>query len=182
MRRSFPRPRARLSLRRCSPSSSLFPRPFSSSSPPPEQPEGTLSPLKRRSQTLTGDPAVHPSLSGSLIKTASARGNMRAAGFKSSDFTKPLVTVAVPWTNVMPCNVHLWKLAGMVAESVEALGGKPVLAMTPAISDGVGFPWFPLLLVSFLCSRSHAPIWPSPPSRPPLHTRLPMATRPCATL
>eukprot|EP01097_Dermamoeba_algensis_P009334 TRINITY_DN6550_c0_g1_i1.p1 TRINITY_DN6550_c0_g1~~TRINITY_DN6550_c0_g1_i1.p1 ORF type:complete len:549 (-),score=120.35 TRINITY_DN6550_c0_g1_i1:72-1718(-) len=61
---------------------------------------------------------------------------MRAVGFKDDDFSKPIMTIIAPYTNIMPCNNRLKELAEIVAEEVEAQGGKSLISYTPVISDG----------------------------------------------
>lgn len=70
------------------------------------------------------------------IKRAPARGMMRAVGFTDSDFDKPLVTVACPYTNITPCNAHIRSLGDIIFKEVEKTGGKPVLFGTPVVTDG----------------------------------------------
>lgn len=97
---------------------------------------GKISPLKKHSLFLTGDPSKPPGAPGSLAKGTAARANLRAAGWVDGDFGKPLITVAMPWTNAMPCNIHLKELAEFTVQEVERAGGKTVIAATPVISDG----------------------------------------------
>ena len=97
---------------------------------------GPVSPLKKHSLFLTGDPSKPPGAPGSLAKGTAARANLRAAGWGDGDFGKPLFTIGMPWTNAMPCNLHIKEMAELVAAEVERLGGKAVLAATPVISDG----------------------------------------------
>lgn len=61
---------------------------------------------------------------------------MRGAGFTDADFTKPIITVAVPYSNALECNNTLLELARTVVEEIEAAGGIGFYCMTPAISDG----------------------------------------------
>ncbi|CAK9046878.1 Dihydroxy-acid dehydratase (DAD) [Durusdinium trenchii] len=65
-----------------------------------------------------------------------ARANFRAAGWKDDDFRKPLITIAAPYSNSMPCNNQFRDLADILAEEVEKLGGKAHFCFTPVISDG----------------------------------------------
>ena len=48
-----------------------------------------------------------------------------------------MFTIGMPWTNTMPCNVHIKELVEFTVKEVERLGGKTVIAPTPVISDGV---------------------------------------------
>ncbi|XP_068757528.1 dihydroxy-acid dehydratase 2-like [Montipora capricornis] len=89
--------------------------------------------LKVNSWVLTGkkDDQSH------WIKKTGARAHLRSIGFKDEDFLKPLITVACPYINVIPCNVHFRELADYVIEVVEEEGGKAVLSCTPVISDAM---------------------------------------------
>lgn len=71
-----------------------------------------------------------------ITNQAPARAMMRAVGFRDSDFTKPLVTVACPYTNITPCNAHIRKLGDIVTEELEKAGGKPIIFGTPVVTDG----------------------------------------------
>lgn len=68
--------------------------------------------------------------------TLQNRAHMRGAGFTDADFTKPIITVAVPYSNALECNNTLLELARTVVEEIEAAGGIGFYCMTPAISDG----------------------------------------------
>lgn len=89
--------------------------------------------LKVNSKVLTGDIADQ----ASWIKKLGARAHLRAIGFKDEDFLKPLITVACPYINVIPCNFHFRELADLVITAVEEQGGKAVLSCTPVISDAM---------------------------------------------
>lgn len=89
--------------------------------------------LKVNSKVLTGDVTDQ----ASWIKKIGARAHMRAIGFKDEDFVKPLITVACPYINVIPCNFQFRELADLVIEAVEEEGGKAVLCCTPVISDAM---------------------------------------------
>jgi dihydroxy-acid dehydratase len=93
-------------------------------------------PLKKRSFEITGDPKVPDGAPGSFVKMTCSRSNFRAVGWSDADFRKPVITVGVPYTNVMPCNNKFMDLANAVCEAIEAEGGKAMLATTPIISDG----------------------------------------------
>jgi dihydroxy-acid dehydratase len=87
--------------------------------------------LKTRSKTLTGTVG-----GDDWIKRAPARAMMRGVGFTDEDFKKPLVTLAVPYTNITPCNGHIRELGDICFQALEKNGGKPILFGTPVISDG----------------------------------------------
>lgn len=61
---------------------------------------------------------------------------MFQVGWQDSDFKKPIITVGVPFTNIMPCNDKFMQLADAICEAIEECGGKSCIACTPAISDG----------------------------------------------
>lgn len=92
--------------------------------------------LKARSFDVTGDPKVPDGAPGSFAKMTCSRSNFRAVGWRDADFRKPIITVGVPFTNIMPCNNKFMELAYAVCDAIEAEGGKPMLAVTPVISDG----------------------------------------------
>lgn len=87
--------------------------------------------IHKRSSQLTGTPC-----GSDWYKRAPARGMMRAVGFKDEDFSKPLITVACPYTNITPCNAHIQRLGEEVMRQVEKQGGKPVIFGTPVVTDG----------------------------------------------
>jgi len=68
---------------------------------------------------------------------APARAMMRAVGYGDDDFKKPLVGIAHSWIEIMPCNIHLRKLAEWAGEGVREAGGAPVEMNTIAVSDGI---------------------------------------------
>ena len=92
--------------------------------------------IKVESYKLTGDPRKAPEEPGSVLKMTCTRANLRAVGWENPDFKKPIVTIGVPFTNLNPCNNKFKELADIIAEEVEAQGGKAYLAFTPVISDG----------------------------------------------
>ncbi len=62
---------------------------------------------------------------------------LRAVGFNDGDFQKPLIAVAVPFTNGTPCNDHIRELGDLVQQEIEAAGGKAIVFGTPVVSDGI---------------------------------------------
>ena len=68
---------------------------------------------------------------------APARAMLKAIGFSSEDLAKPIVGIANTWTETMPCNFHLRRLAEVVKEGVRAAGGTPMEFNTVSVSDGV---------------------------------------------
>jgi dihydroxy-acid dehydratase len=68
---------------------------------------------------------------------AGARAMLKGIGFTDEDLSRPIVGIANTWTETMPCNFHLRRLAERVKEGVRAAGGTPMEFNTIAISDGV---------------------------------------------
>jgi len=68
---------------------------------------------------------------------AGARAMLKAIGFTDDDLARPIIGVANTWTETMPCNYHLRRLAARVKEGIRAAGGTPMEFNTIAISDGV---------------------------------------------
>src|SRR5438552_7007800 len=68
---------------------------------------------------------------------APARSYLKAIGFSDQDIAKPIVGVANTWTETMPCNFNLRRLAEHVKTGVRAAGGTPMEFNTIAISDGI---------------------------------------------
>src|SRR5438105_6283613 len=68
---------------------------------------------------------------------AGARAMLKAIGFTDEDLARPIVGIANTWTETMPCNFNLRRLAARVKDGVRAAGGTPMEYNTIAISDGV---------------------------------------------
>ena len=68
---------------------------------------------------------------------APARAMLRGIGFTDEDLRKPIVGVAHPWIETMPCNFGLRRLAQQVKEGIRRAGGTPMEVNTVSISDGV---------------------------------------------
>src|SRR5437870_10101474 len=68
---------------------------------------------------------------------APARSFLKAIGYTDEDLQKPIVGVANTWTETMPCNFHLRRLAEKVKEGIRAAGATPMEFDTISISDGV---------------------------------------------
>jgi dihydroxy-acid dehydratase len=62
---------------------------------------------------------------------------LKGIGFTDSDLARPIIGVANTWTETMPCNYHLRRLAVSVKEGIREAGGTPMEFNTIAISDGV---------------------------------------------
>jgi dihydroxy-acid dehydratase len=68
---------------------------------------------------------------------APARSYLKAIGLSDSDIARPIVGVANTWTETMPCNFNLRRLAEHVKRGVREAGGTPMEFNTVAISDGI---------------------------------------------
>jgi dihydroxy-acid dehydratase len=68
---------------------------------------------------------------------AQARAYLKGIGFDDDALQRPIIGVANTWTETMPCNFHLRRLAEKVKEGIRASGGTPMEFNTVAISDGI---------------------------------------------
>ena len=68
---------------------------------------------------------------------APARAYLKGIGFDDEALARPIVGIANTWTETMPCNFHLRRLAERVKDGVRAAGGTPMEFNTVAISDGI---------------------------------------------
>jgi dihydroxy-acid dehydratase len=68
---------------------------------------------------------------------AFARAYLKGIGFDDDALQRPLVGIANTWTETMPCNFHLRRLAERVKDGVRAAGGTPMEFNTVAVSDGI---------------------------------------------
>ena len=68
---------------------------------------------------------------------AQARAYLKGIGFDDDALQRPIVGIANTWTETMPCNFHLRRLAERVKVGVRAAGGTPMEFNTVAISDGI---------------------------------------------
>jgi dihydroxy-acid dehydratase len=68
---------------------------------------------------------------------AAARAYLYGVGYSADDLHKPIIGIANTWTETMPCNFHLRRLAERVKEGVRAAGGTPMEFNTVAVSDGI---------------------------------------------
>jgi dihydroxy-acid dehydratase len=68
---------------------------------------------------------------------APARAYLKGIGFDDAALAKPIVGIANTWTETMPCNFHLRRLADKVKEGVRNAGGTPMEFNTVAVSDGI---------------------------------------------
>jgi dihydroxy-acid dehydratase len=68
---------------------------------------------------------------------AAARAYLYGIGYDADDLAKPIIGVANTWTETMPCNFHLRRLAERVKEGIRGAGGTPMEFNTVAVSDGI---------------------------------------------
>ena len=80
---------------------------------------------------------VHSSKIVDGVAQAPSRAMLRATGFTSEDFNKPLIGVASTWSMVTPCNMHLHQLATRSSEGADHAGGKSQVFNTITVSDGI---------------------------------------------
>lgn len=88
--------------------------------------------MKRRSDEITGNRQKN-----SWVERTAARTMLRAVRFSEEDFDKPLIALAVPYTNGTPCNDHIRELGDLLQAEIEAAGGKAIIFGTPVVSDGI---------------------------------------------
>src|SRR5713226_7233657 len=87
--------------------------------------------------TMISDSKQHSRVITDGRDRAGARAMLKAIGFTDDDLARPIIGVANTWTETMPCNYHLRRLAAKVKEGIRAAGGTPMEFNTIAISDGV---------------------------------------------
>ncbi len=68
---------------------------------------------------------------------APARAYLKGIGFDDDDLNRPIIGIANTWTETMPCNFHLRRLAERVKDGVRAAGATPMEYNTIAVSDGI---------------------------------------------
>jgi dihydroxy-acid dehydratase len=68
---------------------------------------------------------------------AAARAYLYGIGYSAEDLARPIIGVANTWTETMPCNFHLRRLAERVKEGIRSAGGTPMEFNTVAVSDGI---------------------------------------------
>jgi dihydroxy-acid dehydratase len=66
---------------------------------------------------------------------APARAHFRAMGIDPERLDGPIVGIASTWTETMPCNLNLRRLADRAAAAVRDAGGVPLIFNTIAVSD-----------------------------------------------
>lgn len=88
--------------------------------------------MKRRSEEITGRKNT-----AKWVERTAARTMLRAVRFTDEDFDKPIIALAVPYTNGTPCNDHVRTLGDLVQKAIEDAGGKAIVFGTPVVSDGI---------------------------------------------
>jgi dihydroxy-acid dehydratase len=88
--------------------------------------------MKRRSEEITGRKDGEK-----WVERTAARTMLRAVRFTDEDFDKPIIALAVPYTNGTPCNDHVRDLGDIVQKAIEDAGGKAIIFGTPVVSDGI---------------------------------------------
>ncbi len=68
---------------------------------------------------------------------AAARSYLKGIGHDDESLSRPIIGIANTWTEVMPCNFHLRRLAERVKQGVRAAGATPMEFNTIAVSDGI---------------------------------------------
>ncbi|HET7625832.1 MAG TPA: dihydroxy-acid dehydratase [Verrucomicrobiae bacterium] len=68
---------------------------------------------------------------------APARAMLYPVGFKSEDFSKPIIGIASTWGMVTPCNMHIDQLAREAESGANDAGGKAIIFNTITVSDGI---------------------------------------------
>src|SRR5436190_5001585 len=68
---------------------------------------------------------------------APARAMLYPVGFKTEDFSKPIIGIASSWSMVTPCNMHLDQLAREAEAGTNHAGGKAIVFNTITVSDGI---------------------------------------------
>ncbi len=88
--------------------------------------------MKRRSTEITGNKN-----GDNWVSRTPARTMLRAVRFSDEDFNKPIIALAVPYTNGTPCNDHIRELGDLLQNEIEVAGGKVIIFGTPVVSDGI---------------------------------------------
>jgi dihydroxy-acid dehydratase len=86
---------------------------------------------------VSADPRRHSRVILDGPERAAARAYLKGIGYDEDALSRPIIGVANTWTETMPCNFHLRRLAERVKEGIRAAGGTPMEFNTVAISDGI---------------------------------------------
>lgn len=68
---------------------------------------------------------------------APARAMLYPVGFRTEDFSKPIIGIASTWAMVTPCNMHIDQLASEAEQGANEAGGKAIIFNTITVSDGI---------------------------------------------
>ena len=86
------------------------------------------------------DPNGSPLPSRTILEgpdRAAARAYLYGIGYSDEALRRPIIGIANTWTEVMPCNFHLRRLAERVKEGIHKAGGTAMEFNTIAVSDGI---------------------------------------------
>src|SRR5215470_11828756 len=86
---------------------------------------------------MTLDPKHRSHIITDGRERAGARAMLKGIGFTDDDLARPIIGVANTWTETMPCNYHLRRLAVKVKDGIRAAGATPMEFNTISVSDGV---------------------------------------------
>jgi dihydroxy-acid dehydratase len=86
---------------------------------------------------VSGDPRRRSRVILDGPERAAARAYLKGIGYDEDALHRPIIGVANTWTETMPCNFHLRRLAERVKDGIRAAGGTPMEFNTVAISDGI---------------------------------------------
>src|ERR1051325_4006698 len=91
----------------------------------------------RQSTKNNGSLRPHSSVVLDGPERAPSRAMLYPVGFKSEDFSKPIIGIASTWSMVTPCNMHIDKLAREAEAGANDGGGKAIIFNTITVSDGI---------------------------------------------
>jgi len=86
---------------------------------------------------VTTDPRARSRIQLEGPDRAAARAYLKGIGYDDEALARPIVGIANTWTEAMPCNFHLRRLAERVKDGVRAAGATPMEFNTIAVSDGI---------------------------------------------
>jgi dihydroxy-acid dehydratase len=86
---------------------------------------------------MTSDPRERSRVILDGPDRAAARAYLKGIGYDEQALSRPIVGIANTWTETMPCNFHLRRLAEKVKEGVREAGATPMEFNTVAVSDGI---------------------------------------------
>src|ERR1700680_3286557 len=71
------------------------------------------------------------------VQRSPNRAMLRAVGFTDTDFEKPIIGIANPYSTIAPCNLSLNVLAQRAETAIKAAGAMPQMFGTITVSDGI---------------------------------------------